>query len=43
MHYGGYAAAVDRLAEICEHHGIQLIEDAAHSPLATLNGKALGT
>ncbi len=43
MHYGGYAAAVDRLAEICERHGIQLIEDAAHSPLATLNGKALGT
>ena len=43
MHYGGYAAAVDRLAEICERHGIQLIEDAAHSPLATLNGRALGT
>ena len=43
MHYGGYAAAVDQLAEICERHGIQLIEDAAHSPLATLNGRALGT
>ncbi len=43
MHYGGYAAAVDRLAALCERHGIALIEDAAHSPLATLNGKALGT
>ena len=43
MHYGGYAAAVDQLAKICERHGIQLIEDAAHSPLATLNGRALGT
>jgi dTDP-4-amino-4,6-dideoxygalactose transaminase len=43
MHYGGYAAAVDRLTEICDRHGVQLIEDAAHSPLATLNGRALGT
>jgi dTDP-4-amino-4,6-dideoxygalactose transaminase len=43
MHYGGYAAAVDRLAEICERAGAQLIEDAAHSPLATFNGKAVGT
>ena len=43
MHYGGYAAAVDRLAEICERAGVQLIEDAAHSPLASLDGKALGT
>ncbi len=43
MHYGGYAAAVDRLSEICTRHGVQLIEDAAHSPLATLDGRALGT
>lgn len=43
MHYGGYAAAVDRLADICDRHGLYLIEDAAHSPLGTLNGKALGT
>lgn len=43
MHYGGYAAAVDRLASLCDERGVQLIEDAAHSPMATLNGKALGT
>jgi dTDP-4-amino-4,6-dideoxygalactose transaminase len=43
MHYGGYAAAVDRLAALCDERRLQLIEDAAHSPLATLGGKALGT
>jgi dTDP-4-amino-4,6-dideoxygalactose transaminase len=43
MHYGGYGAAVDRLAQICDARGIVLIEDAAHSPLATVGGRALGT
>lgn len=43
MHYGGYPAAVDRLADIADRHGVQLIEDAAHSPLGTLGGKSLGT
>jgi dTDP-4-amino-4,6-dideoxygalactose transaminase len=43
MHFGGYAAAVDRLAELCEQRGIALIEDAAHAPMADLDGKSLGT
>jgi dTDP-4-amino-4,6-dideoxygalactose transaminase len=43
VHYGGYAAAVDRLAVICADHGMTLIEDAAHSPCASLEGRALGT
>ena len=43
MHFGGYAARVDALAELCAARGIALIEDAAHSPLATLGGKSLGT
>jgi dTDP-4-amino-4,6-dideoxygalactose transaminase len=45
VHYGGYAAPLDRLAEICDQHGLALIEDAAHSPEATLPGseRKLGT
>ena len=35
VHYAGYAADVDRLREICDRHGLALIEDAAHSPSAT--------
>jgi dTDP-4-amino-4,6-dideoxygalactose transaminase len=43
MHFGGYAAAVDDLAELCAERGIALIEDAAHSPAGTLGGRSLGT
>jgi dTDP-4-amino-4,6-dideoxygalactose transaminase len=43
MHYGGQACALDRLLEICERHGLFLIEDAAHAPGACWNGQALGT
>jgi dTDP-4-amino-4,6-dideoxygalactose transaminase len=45
VHYGGYAAPLERLEEVCERHGLALIEDAAHSPEATLPGaeRKLGT
>ena len=45
VHYAGYAADVDRLRDICDRHGIALIEDAAHSPSATPPGsdRKLGT
>ena len=43
VHFAGYAAPVDRLAEICRERGVDLIEDAAHSPSATLHGRKLGT
>ena len=43
MHYAGYPAAVDRLRELCDARGIVLIEDAAHSPSAELDGRKLGT
>jgi dTDP-4-amino-4,6-dideoxygalactose transaminase len=43
MHFGGYAAAVDRLSELCAEHGLPMIEDAAHSPMASLAGRSLGT
>jgi dTDP-4-amino-4,6-dideoxygalactose transaminase len=43
VHYAGYAAPADRLRELCDAHGIALIEDVAHAPSATLGGRKLGT
>jgi dTDP-4-amino-4,6-dideoxygalactose transaminase len=43
VHFAGYAAPVDRLATLCAERQLALIEDAAHSPSATLNGRKLGT
>jgi dTDP-4-amino-4,6-dideoxygalactose transaminase len=43
MHFGGYAAAVDRLERLCRERHLTLLEDAAHSPLASLAGRSLGT
>jgi dTDP-4-amino-4,6-dideoxygalactose transaminase len=43
VHYAGYPAAADRLRELCDAHGLALIEDAAHAPSATLAGRKLGT
>jgi len=43
VHYAGYAAAADRLGELCDTRGIALIEDVAHAPSATLDGRKLGT
>jgi len=43
VHFAGYPAPVDRLRELCDDHGIALIEDAAHAPSATLDGRKLGS
>jgi dTDP-4-amino-4,6-dideoxygalactose transaminase len=43
VHYAGYPAAADRLRELCDGHGIALIEDVAHAPSATLGARKLGT
>jgi dTDP-4-amino-4,6-dideoxygalactose transaminase len=43
VHFAGYPAAVDRLAELCAQREIALVEDAAHGPGGTLRGRALGT
>jgi dTDP-4-amino-4,6-dideoxygalactose transaminase len=43
VHFAGYPAPVDRLAELCAAEGVALIEDAAHAPSATLHGRKLGT
>jgi dTDP-4-amino-4,6-dideoxygalactose transaminase len=43
VHFAGYPAPVETLRELCDRRGIALIEDAAHGPGATVNGKAIGT
>ncbi len=43
VHFAGYAAAADRMKEICDAHSIALIEDVAHAPSASLGGRKLGT
>ncbi len=46
VHYGGYAAPLGPLRELCDEHGLALIEDAAHSPEAVVpggDGRKLGT
>jgi dTDP-4-amino-4,6-dideoxygalactose transaminase len=40
VHYGGYAAPIEELVELCAERGIVLIEDAAHSPSATAPGSS---
>lgn len=44
VHYAGYPAAVDALRELCDAHGLALIEDAAHAPVGRSrpDGPALG-
>lgn len=43
VHFAGYPAPVDALAELCREHGLALVEDVAHAPSARLGGKKLGT
>jgi dTDP-4-amino-4,6-dideoxygalactose transaminase len=43
MHYAGYHCDMPAILEIAKKHNLHIIEDAAHCPGATLQGKALGT
>lgn len=43
VHFGGYAAPADRLRELCDAHGLALIEDSAHAPSGRLGTRKLGT
>jgi dTDP-4-amino-4,6-dideoxygalactose transaminase len=43
MHYGGYPCRMPEILEIATKHTLKVIEDAAHSPGASLAGKHLGT
>ncbi|VEN74275.1 8-amino-3,8-dideoxy-alpha-D-manno-octulosonate transaminase [Candidatus Desulfarcum epimagneticum] len=43
VHMCGSMARIDRLKEVCDQHGLLLIEDACQALGATFNGKAAGT
>ncbi len=43
MHYAGYPCEMDPIKEIAARHQLALIEDAAHAPGASVEGRALGT
>jgi dTDP-4-amino-4,6-dideoxygalactose transaminase len=43
MHYGGYPADVAALRGLADHHGLCLIEDAAHAPVVRQGDRMLGT
>lgn len=43
VHYGGFPCQMNEILEIAKRHNLMLIEDAAHAPGASLNGRALGT
>ncbi len=43
MHYGGHPCQMPEIMEIARRHGLFVIEDAAHAPGASLDGKMLGT
>jgi len=43
MHYGGYACDMSASLDVARRRGVPVIEDAAHAPLARLDGRALGT
>lgn len=43
MHYGGFPCRMRAICELAERFKLAVIEDAAHAPGASLDGKALGT
>lgn len=43
MHYAGYPCRMPEIMEIARQHNLFVIEDAAHAPGATLDGRGLGT
>lgn len=43
MPYGGFCPEMSALKALADKHGIPLVEDACHAPLASLNGKRMGT
>jgi dTDP-4-amino-4,6-dideoxygalactose transaminase len=43
LHYGGFACDMDAVCDLAERHGAIVLEDAAHAPGATWNGRACGT
>ena len=43
LHYGGHPCDMDAVSELAERRGLVVIEDAAHAPGATWNGRACGS
>jgi len=43
VHYGGYAADMPALLAVAARHGLDVVEDVAHAPGGSLDGRALGT
>jgi dTDP-4-amino-4,6-dideoxygalactose transaminase len=43
MHYAGYPSRMPEIMRLAHSHDLAVIEDAAHAPGASLDGRALGT
>jgi dTDP-4-amino-4,6-dideoxygalactose transaminase len=43
MHYGGYPCDMPEIMTMARRRGVAVIEDAAHAPGASLEGRSLGT
>ena len=43
VHYGGWPCEMERILEIVKKHGLTVIEDAAHAPLAQYRNTKVGT
>jgi len=43
VHYAGVGCEMERLVEIAQRHGLEIIEDNAHGLFGTYRGKLLGT
>lgn len=43
MHYGGYPCRMDQITAIAAKYHLKVVEDAAHAPGASFQGKKLGT
>lgn len=42
MPYGGFCPDMPAIMEIASRHGIPVVEDASHAPLAALDGRCMG-
>jgi dTDP-4-amino-4,6-dideoxygalactose transaminase len=43
LHYGGFACDMDAVLGLAQRHSLRVVEDAAHAPGASFDGRACGT
>ncbi|KPK11541.1 MAG: hypothetical protein AMJ68_05365 [Acidithiobacillales bacterium SG8_45] len=43
VHYAGYPCDMGAFTQLCEQHGLHMIEDCSHAPLGKWRGRPLGT